>query len=912
MQSNFSLSFLEELQPEFTDQDVEEVWRDRTFPLVCTEDFSRNWCVVLALEGVFVTPSGVRCNVRPQPHYESRCKAFVYEDGSAQQKTIPYDAIIFAKVLHQISLNSGASKPVSNGRPAQVERRQYIDHHVSKLPKGWRELVTQCDLHQYEEHTARIPESIDTGLYTPLASPKNIRLITLLSCNDPNTPIECTMQEASFAKGPEYEALSYVWGSPTPQRTVTLNGRNFPVGENLEAALRQLRPCGENKASRTIWIDAMCINQLDVEERTQQVSQMDMVYRGAARVVVWLGRESNTSARVFRELKYWRKNLAMFKPRQISQILRFPFQNSEYCAECDAVPRPDTLRRYYHAAKQAGKVQVEERLREYLKLAENPRILPQVWKDAHIDLIESFIKLLARPWWKRVWVLQEVILARKLILHCGPESVDWQIFQIALYTMIRQAKRSRIYHSGGLSSQARESKAQAMLVWSANHTFAFFFFQSASLYAHRARDFTMASLLSLTSVFEATDARDKLFALVGLLPEASRERLAFKPDYTTNVRRLYIRVAKHFLQTTQRLDIITARPQQPYHYKNKYKPEPYVAGPSWVPNWKQPQFWMYNSIWISHFSAFETFNRYMDDRNEDDSCYENHHCGHDHNSASDESLHTGDECGPAAQPREDGLQLFNASLCEISPFPFEFTACDEILHARGIPVDTIEEVGPAWDLVLAATSTFRHGDRENSRLKANEAQISIIENWKAIARMEEVGVYPYTNQTRPEAFWRTLLLDRYRHQWRAVDIQTSFRRIPSNLDKEEVPDLFGGQLHTFPPEDKSEEQWLIWYLRHEVTEMWTFGNVNLHCANLRFFRTVKGYIGVSHPNARPGDTVAVLLGAPIPLVLREYAEGHLVVGQSYVHGIMDGEIIQAEVDQGRGVKKEDFQVFNII
>lgn len=459
----------------------------------------------------------------------------------------------------------------------------------------------------------------------------------------------------------------------------------------------------------------------------------------------------------------------------------------------------------------------------------------------------------------------------------------------------------------------------------------------------------MASLLSFTSSFEATDARDKLFALVGLLPEASPERLAFQPDYTANARQLFIRVAKYFLQTTRKLDVMTARPQMPYYYRLRSKPESYATPPSWAADWQQPQVWMYNSIWISRFSEFKTLSMFMhDEEKEDDTghdSHDSHDCGHDlHAAAPEEPIHTGEIPGPAAQlqHKANGPQLFNASLCEESPFPFEFSACDEVLHVRGIPVDTIEEVGVAWDLGLAAVSNFKHGDRENSIIKAHEAQVSIIEKWKTITRVEDEGTYAFMQQTRREAFWRTLLLDRYRFQWQTVNTQPSFRRVPLKVRKKDVSEIFGGNMKDFPPKDTHDETWLIWYMRHEVTELWSFGSVNLHCANLSFFRTVRRYFGVCHPDARPGDTVAVLMGAPVPLILREYDEGHLIVGQryvvtvacslsptlhsgrleklkvdngifrSYVHGIMDGEIIQAEADQGRGKDREDFKVFSII
>lgn len=873
MQSSFSLSFLEELGPKFTDQDVEATWDDRTFPLICTGDFKENWRVIPDSEGIFVTSSGTRCIVKPQPQHESSCKVLLCENGTKRNQVIPYEAIIFAKVLYQMSLNSATPGSPDTKLLGQVERRQFIDNFVIKLPRRWRNIITQCDPHQYEENPARRPQSVESGLYSPLADPKNIRLLKLLPSVDRSEPIKCIIEEADLSKGPEYEALSYVWGNPSPQRTVILNGRSFPVGENLEAALRQLRPCGTQQTHRTIWIDAICINQRDVQERTQQVSQMDTVYRGAARVVIWLGRESNTSARVFRDLEFAKKDFSLFNEHEYLELSLFPLQTVEYCAECNGIPKSGSLEQFSRHQKEVRNLQIHERAQEHLRRTQNPKITSQRWKNAHIDLIEATIKLLERPWWDRVWVLQEVILAKKAILCCGPKSVDWTFFQAMLYTLIRQAKRSRIHQSSSLSRDARAGKAQTILLARAQQTSAFFFLQGASLSPQKTRHFGMANLLSLTSDFDATDARDKVFALVGLLPENSPERLFFEPNYLVNARQLFIQVAKHFLQTTQRLDIVTARPQKPDYYDVPKKYATNFEVPSWVPNWKHMQLWPYNSIWISDFSDFETITSYV----------KNHKAvGSEPDEVVDNTSASAN--GPTAPEAEQkGSQLFNASLHEESPFAFDFSASDEILHAHGILVDTIEEIGFPWDLRLLSQSTFRHGHQDESRNKAHELQVSVIERWKGIARVKEEETYPLTQQTRHEAFWRTLFLDRCRYRPQATNLQPSFRRIPPLVGEKEKADLFFKHLGNFPPKDENDETWLIWYLRHEVTEMWNFGKVNLHCANLRFFRTAKGFIGVSHPNVRIGDKVVVVLGAPVPFVLREYPEGHVVMGQRYVH-----------------------------
>lgn len=856
MLTDYSLSFLCDLGHAFTDEDVERIWCNRVFPLVFTDDFTTNWSAVRDPNGIFVASTGARCRVEPQPHHVPRCQVVIRQGGTVRQERISYDAIIFAKVVHQLFLNSSSNSPKG---PVQVQRRQFVDQFVRKLPSQWRSLIIYGDLHHYNERSDQILWSIKPDLYSPLASSQSIRLVALLPNCDYNAPIECTMYEADFASGPKYEALSYVWGAPDSMRKIRLNGEMVSIRENLEAALRQLRPRGTEP--RTMWVDSICINQSNVEERTEQVKHMDTIYRNATGVVVWIGRESNTSARVFEVFNEWRrvrrKGLEELLGSQ--HFLKFPFQPEPYCPECDGVPHavPAPLVGTYVDERHADSIS---------RAARSPDITRQQWKDHHTEDIEALVTLLERPWWRRVWVLQEAILAKKLTLHCGSGYVDWPTFQGVLYTILRQSKRSRAHHLCTLTREARRGRAAMKLLVSANSTFAFFFLQSSSLAARQLQGLSMADLLSLTWNFDATDARDKLFALIGLLPENSPERIAFKPDYTSHVQQLYTYVAKTFLEASRRLDVLTARPAPPFYFRRK----PAVGtqdrefeGPSWAPNWELPQLWQLNSIWISDFSQFKTLDWYM------------RSYSHDHHSG----------CGSAdgESTTDESLQVFNASLHKTSPFDFGFSAYDEILHARGVLVDIIEEVGQPWDLARAVLRTYDPEDPDRSRGKAHDAQISIIDQWKSIARLDEEGEYPFTEQPRREAFWRTLLLDRYRsnsrdgHNYRIL-------RLPSEIGEKEGADIFGpaGIKCVFPPQNSDDEGWLVYFLRHEATELWSFASVNLHCVNLSLFRTKKGYIGMGHPNVQPGDKVTVLLGAPVPLVLREYAEGHLLIGQRFV------------------------------
>lgn len=99
---------------------------------------------------------------------------------------------------------------------------------------------------------------------------------------------------------PDYDALSYTWGTPEDEETLLVGSSakevldaeaslaTLQIRQNLAAALRYLR---SPHTPRTLWIDAVCINQTDLEERGSQVSRMGSIFKNASRVVVWLGIE---------------------------------------------------------------------------------------------------------------------------------------------------------------------------------------------------------------------------------------------------------------------------------------------------------------------------------------------------------------------------------------------------------------------------------------------------------------------------------------------------------------------------------------------------------------------------------------------------------------------------------------------
>jgi len=198
------------------------------------------------------------------------------------------------------------------------------------------------------------------------------------------TPIHCTLFDAYL--NPEliipYEALSYTWGGTEKPNSVILNERSFDVTANLHSALQHLRYENEE---RILWIDAICINQENLEERGHQVSHMGRIYKLAERVIVWLGPAAHMS------------DLIMDAMECLQRMSR-----GYACHNWNARdPRWQDMWR---------------EVRPLDRSAENLAVT----------------SLLDRDWFKRVWIIQEVAHARSVLIVCGTRSVSARIFSLVL------------------------------------------------------------------------------------------------------------------------------------------------------------------------------------------------------------------------------------------------------------------------------------------------------------------------------------------------------------------------------------------------------------------------------------------------------------------------------------------------
>jgi hypothetical protein len=160
--------------------------------------------------------------------------------------------------------------------------------------------VSSFKLHHHHSNPIKKMASDSANIYTPLDPSKaQIRLVTLQPASSRKDVVRCTLSISSLdepGRSPVYEALSYEWGLPKSESFIVLDGRRTQVRENLYQALLHLRH--PEKAS-TLWVDALCINQSDVDERNRQVQLMGQIFMRAVKVLAWFGLDDEWTSAAF-------------------------------------------------------------------------------------------------------------------------------------------------------------------------------------------------------------------------------------------------------------------------------------------------------------------------------------------------------------------------------------------------------------------------------------------------------------------------------------------------------------------------------------------------------------------------------------------------------------------------------------
>jgi hypothetical protein len=250
-----------------------------------------------------------------------------------------------------------------------------------------------------------------------------IRLIELEPRSDPSAPLSCRMRRLALEDAPEYYALSYYWGAANDERCpIWVNGFEFKIQLNLYDALIAL----QRRNCTMIWADAICLNQDDDDEKAQQVPRMKLIYQRAKGVAIWLGKEADGSSVV----------IDMFK-----RLARTPI-TAEWNAQIAAsLPEKEEIRTHVSSYYRAEYwISIVRMLLGRPELTD--AMLQQEGLDQYVaNTIDEFnLKMnafFARPYWRRMWIIQEVAVARSVAIFCGDELLKWDDL---LGTMILEAR----------------------------------------------------------------------------------------------------------------------------------------------------------------------------------------------------------------------------------------------------------------------------------------------------------------------------------------------------------------------------------------------------------------------------------------------------------------------------------------
>ncbi|CAG1961471.1 unnamed protein product [Fusarium graminearum] len=205
--------------------------------------------------------------------------------------------------------------------------------------------------------------------YEPV-KPHQLRLLKFV---DYGTSVSVVLKTFSLHQPlPAYDSLSYTWTTNgdvlSKSWNLVINKQQLPVLDTLRPFIDVLESKGQLLDGRWWWIDSICINQSDVEEKAQQIQHMQRIYSQASRVICWLGKESGDS------------NIAM-----------------EFVKHLDKMSREK-----YHIDKLRTILQASEYRAKWAALG----------------------NLLSRRWWSRIWTVQEFVLPASISFWCGTRSVS--------------------------------------------------------------------------------------------------------------------------------------------------------------------------------------------------------------------------------------------------------------------------------------------------------------------------------------------------------------------------------------------------------------------------------------------------------------------------------------------------------
>ncbi|KAH6893172.1 heterokaryon incompatibility protein-domain-containing protein [Thelonectria olida] len=348
---------------------------------------------------------------------------------------------------------------------------------------------------------------------------------------------QMTVHTFPLDKCPDYLALSYTWGPPdsscpayTPRDRlgIQLDGRFFAIRPNLLHALQQVSAV---RPGCYIWVDSICINQNNTQERAAQVSNMDHIYTGAIETLIWLGPASERSARAVDIVK---KTAVDAEQKILNWTSTQTYGNAFLPNDTDLLVRNGL-----------------------------PPLTAEDWND--------MADIFTRSWFGRVWMVQEVALSRNPTVLIGNHELPWDVIGhtslvvglsnvlVGLFTTGQSQNGPLvmgIIHSTGLQIAREWSKGASGKFQGVIDRANF----SAGIDTHHPSSHLLRLLLS-TVGFHATFRRDRVYSLLGIANHLSQmqgqDRLSLEIDYKSTDDQVLTSFGLSLFRNTQSLHLLS-------------------------------------------------------------------------------------------------------------------------------------------------------------------------------------------------------------------------------------------------------------------------------------------------------------------------------------------------------------------
>ena len=554
--------------------------------------------------------------------------------------------------------------------------------------------------------------------------------------------LECTLKRVPLNS--YYHALSYTWGDECNTVAINVDGLRFEITRNLLAALQRISLL-RSPEKTVLWIDAICINQGDISEKSSHLRRMREIYAGAYSTFAWLGEGSDRS------------------DHAMTYFGRFS----------DGVDMDKVLKEDKYDKPMLHGLKVDQLLREY---EEN--------RSAWYGLGDLTI----RQYFRRLWIVQEVIVSGTVIAICGTSCLPFYILTSMLALANDHGLEIAPLEEGTLS--LRSTYYQATIT----HLHLF-------RTRHREGDLPLRQWVSMYAFRqECADDRDRVWALLGLASDRYAPELA-GIRYEDSVNDTYEAIASHIIKSGDDLDYICLG-----HGLDRSTE---LGLPSWVPDLRS-RYNLSGTVMSRNFL--------MDIQGE--------------------FAAAGRDFSPYS-PRFPPIRRRDWEDTAGAP---NFSSDGKVLIVPGVLVDSVREVGKTFSLTLNTGSALRSHNRANL--------LESVQLARTCAGGGDLATKPYGRGKASylEAFARTLACDRDSRGRRRQDGEGFFPY--KMLSRSMVP----------------EEEFIM--ATSPVLEQF---NEHIHRHQKRFMISEGGLMGLVPKRAEVGDSICVLFGCTVPVILRPIA-----------------------------------------